>query len=210
TTSNTTIQYKTWISSASNNNTNGIQTTNNAYTPYALGANGNLQLTFNALAIGTYTLNFQAKDEYGNESEVKSFNVTVEDYITFEGNQTAELLLAYDSRSWIIQKGFNRTLKIKAGGNSTITNIAYTLDYDIANQGQAPVHKSYSYNEVTNTTSNTVDLNGFYSTNNVNTNVVMLNNVQILNRTLKVKATTSTGQTKEITIIPTFNGISPL
>ncbi len=77
-TSNTSVKYKTWISASSNNNTNGIQNTNNAYTPFALGANGSFSLNFNAIEVGTYTYNIQFQDEYGNESDVKTFNISVD------------------------------------------------------------------------------------------------------------------------------------
>lgn len=209
-TSNTTIQYKTWISSASNNNTNGIQNTNNTYISYALGSTGNLQLTFNANTVGSYTLNFQAKDEYGNESDVKTFNVVVEDFITFEGNQSAELLLLYGSNVNIYQKGFNRSLKIRAGGTSTITNISYTLDYDLKTQTGAIRHYSFNYDEMANYQSNSIELNGFFNTNNTNLNFPRLDNVDAINRSLKIKATASTGQTKELTIVPSFSGFTPL
>lgn len=206
---NTTIQYKTWISSASNSNLNGIQNTNNTYTNYALGSNGSFLSTVNALATGTYTYNIQVKDEYGNESEVKSFEIKVEENIAFEGTQSAELLLAYDSKSWVIQKGFNRNLKINAGGNSTITSIQYTLEYDIVN-GNNIKHISNSYSEPLSTAEKVVELSGFFSTNNFNTYSTLLTNYEISNRVLKVKATSSIAATKEIIIIPSFNGIGPL
>lgn len=207
--SNTAIKYKTWISSATNNNLSGIQTTNNAYTNYALGSNGSFSVNFNAVAIGNYTLNIQAQDEYGNESTVKTFDIVVEDYVNFLGTQSAELLLAYTSKALIVQKGFNRNFEVKAGGSSTITNIKYQLDYDITAPNQPVQHKSYTYNE-TPSGSGVLNISGFFNTNNISTNTINFLNTNVINRTLKITATSSTGQTKEITVVPAFNGIPPL
>ena len=207
---NTTIQYKTWISSASNSNLNGIQNTNNTYTNYALGSNGSFLSAVNALVAGTYTYNIQVKDEYGNESAVKTFNVVVEDFITFEGNQSAELLLVYAKNTAIYQKGFNRSLNIKAGGTSVITNIDYILSYDLKSDKGLIRNFTFNYNEPANSNSNAIELNGFFNTNNASINFSVLDNADAINRTLKVKATSSTGQTKEITIVPSFDGLTPL
>lgn len=209
-TTNTAIEYKTWISSASNNNINGIQNTNNVYVPYALGSNGSFHYSFNSVAIGDYTYNIQFKDEFGNESQVKSFEVKVEDSITFEGTQTAELFLRYDNKAWVIQTGFDRNLKIHAGGGGIITSITYTVDYDIVNPGNSTKHISNTYVENAVTTDSTLSLNGFFSTNNYNTNTILLTNYQINNRVLKVKAKSSTGFEKEISVNMAFNGVLPL
>lgn len=209
-TDNQTIKYKTWISASSNNNINGIQNTNNIYTAYALGSNGAFNITFDATQIGTYTYNIQVQDEFGNESEVKRFDITVEDAVTFDGTQSAELLLAYDGKAWIIQKGFNRNLKIKAGGDSQITSIEYLLSYDVTNPLSGTGRISNSYTETVSTNGGVVELSGFFNTNNLNTSTVLSTSSQIINRTLKVKAFSSTGQTKEIVIVPSFNGVVPL
>lgn len=207
---NTTIQYKTWISSASNSNLNGIQNTNNTYTNYALGSNGSFLININALSPGNYTYNVQVKDEFGSESAVKTFEIVVEDFITFEGNQSAELLLVYSTNTAMYQKGFNRSLKIKAGGTSVITKIDYILSYDLISGKGLIRNFTFNYNEVPNSNSSSIELDGFFNTNNASINFSIIDNVDAINRTLKIKATNSTGQTKEITIVPSFNGVTPI
>lgn len=132
-TGNLNVQYKTWISSASNNNTNGIQNTNNVYVPYTLGATGNFSYNMNAVATGTYTYNIQFKDEYGNESAVKSFNVEVGVPLTFIGNQSSILLVnktqASSGQYNYITIGFFKTFKVEANP-AKIISIEYTLNYD--------------------------------------------------------------------------------
>lgn len=205
---NTTVYYKTWISS---NSPNGITTTNNAWQLYSLGSNNTVNIpNMTTNAFGIHTLNIQFKDEFGNQSEVKTFDIVVEDYVTFLGTQTAELLLAYQPNAVIVQKGFNRTFEVKAGGNSTITNIHYQLDYDMVIPGQATQHKSYSYSETPSSSNSTVSISGFYNTNNISINSINLTNTTATNRTLKITATSSIGQTKQITVVPSFNGIPPL
>ncbi|MDO4230273.1 MAG: hypothetical protein Q4C98_10690, partial [Capnocytophaga sp.] len=71
---NEKFQYKTWIS---NTNVNGIQNTNNTYTNYMQWTNGNFELQFKSLQAGDFTLNFQIKDEFGNETEIKQFPLKV-------------------------------------------------------------------------------------------------------------------------------------
>lgn len=146
-----TVKYKTWISASSNNNTGGIQNTNNVYTPYALGANGAFNITFNALQIGNYTYNIQAQDQYGNESAVKTFNIVVAPEITFVG----AMAMNVDFR-WVPQfsglrtyfKDFKRSFKAVAGGSATIIKIEYNITFD--HMGQA---RNYNFTEnVTNGT----------------------------------------------------------
>lgn len=77
TTTNNNVEYKTWISSASNGNTAGISNTNNAYTSYTLGNGGTFNSNISAVQLGNYTYHIQFKDQYGNESEIKTFEIVV-------------------------------------------------------------------------------------------------------------------------------------
>ncbi|AZB02426.1 hypothetical protein EG359_22470 (plasmid) [Chryseobacterium joostei] len=130
-TSNSTIKYKTWISSSSNSNPNAIQTTNNAYISYAM-VNNSFSYDFKALEQGTYTLNFQAQDEFGNESEIKSFNITVSPAIQFVGTLSGSIDLKFQVQGALMRMylmGFNRTLKAQSAGATQITNVKYTISW---------------------------------------------------------------------------------
>jgi hypothetical protein len=208
-TSSTTIKYKTWISASSNNNTNGIQNTNNAYTSYALGANGAFNVNFNALQTGNYTYNIQVQDEYGNESDVKSFNVVVAPEISFIGAIAMEVDYRYQI-TWIgsdvktYLKGFKRSFKVVAGGNATITKIEYNITFNHA--GQPAYNYNFSEN-VTNGTNVYEVTDATFSTGNIQMAYVGSNQVgnpPISNLQGKIKATSSTGAVLEQIITPTF------
>lgn len=168
-TANTTVQYKTWISSASNNNTAGIQNTNNAYTNYALGANGSFTYNFNAIQAGTYTYNIQFKDEFGNESDIKTYNVTVENTLTITTPATASVTLQRTATSLNNQwfqfdirhkyNGANLNVAAQASTGNGISKIVFELNFNY--DGQV-INKTYTYNY--NSFPPTVDLG------NTNTN----------------------------------------
>ncbi len=207
-TSNTSIKYKTWISASSNNNTSGIQNSNNAYVPFALGANGAFSINFNAIEIGTYTYNIQVQDEYGNESDVKSFNVVVAPDVTFVGAMAMEVDYRFtlngfaDIRTYL--KGFKRSFKAVAGGTSTIIKVEYNLTFNHA--GQPPYNYNFSENvtngtntyEVTDQTFNTGNIQMAYVSNN------LIGNPPVTNLAGKIKVTTSTGAVLEQNLTPTF------
>lgn len=213
-TTNTTIKYKTWISASSNNNTSGIQNTNNAYTSYALGANGAFNINFNAVQTGTYTYNIQVQDEYGNESDVKSFNVVVAPEITFVGAIAMEIDYRYtlsafaDIRTYL--KGFKRSFKAVAGGNATIIKIEYNITFNHA--GQPPYNYNFSEN-VTNGTNTYEVTDAMFGTGNIQMAYVSSNlvgNPPVTNLQAKIKATSSTGAVLEQTITPTYTFVNGL
>nr|WP_181715788.1 hypothetical protein [Chryseobacterium sp.]QJS06473.1 hypothetical protein [Chryseobacterium sp.] len=205
---NTTIQYKTWISSASNSNLNGIQSTNNTYTNYALGSNGSFLTTINALVAGTYTYNIQVKDEYGNESDVKSFDINVTAPIYFDDNVTTEgniiLKIPSPMGGWkVFQQSFSRKFKLISGGNATITAVKYELNYDLSTTTSS-VHVTRTYNE------NIIPGTTVFEKNNdiwqtVGDQVAFLGgaNLDVSNLTMKISGTASTGEVVEITFTPT-------
>lgn len=207
---NTTIQYKTWISAASNSNMNGIQSTNNTYTNYALGTNGGFLINVTALAAGTYTYNVQAKDEFGNESAVKSFDIIVTQPIYFDPNVTQEGNIKFSIPSptggWkVFQQSFSRKFKLIAGGNATITAVNYELNYDVTTNTSS-VHVTRSYNE------NIAPGATIFEKNNevwqtIGDQVAFLSgpNLGISNLTMKITGTANTGDTVSITIVPTIN-----
>ncbi|MBD3906759.1 MULTISPECIES: hypothetical protein [Chryseobacterium] len=204
-TTNTTIKYKTWISASSNNNTNGIQNTNNAYVPYALGANGAFSINFNAVQAGNYTYNIQAQDEYGNESAVSTFNVVVAPEITFVGAMAMNVDFRYvlqfsGVRTYL--KDFKRSFKAVAGGSATIIKIEYNITFD--HMGQA---RNYNFTEnVTNGTNiyEVTDANFGTGTSEM-AYVTNVPNPPITNLQAKIKATSSTGAVLEQTLTPTYN-----
>lgn len=198
-TSNTSVQYKTWISASSNNNTNGIQNTNNMYTPYALGSNGSFSINFNAVEVGTYTYNIQFKDEYGNESDVKSYNVTVEPQVQFIGGGGGEigvrLVFGGSGGANGYFKTFKRTFKVQSGGNTTITSMKYTVDFDVT----GPNGTLYHYNRVL--TENVANGSNIYEVSNQDLPIAeqLIGNLptqsNFSNISIKIEATNSNNQT---------------
>lgn len=207
---NTTIQYKTWISAASNSNMNGIQSTNNTYTNYALGTNGGFLINVTALAAGTYTYNVQAKDEFGNESAVKSFDIIVTQPIYFDSNVTQQgnitIQISPPVGGWkVFQQNFSRKFKLIAGGSAKITAVQYELNYDVTTSSSS-VHVNRVYNE--NVPPNAVQFernNEIWQTIGDQVAFLAGSNLSISNPTMKITGTSSTGDTVSITIVPTIN-----
>lgn len=151
-TPNNTVQYKTWISNSSNNTTNGIQNTNNVYIPYSLGPNGSFTYNFNAIQPGNYTYNIQFKDEFGNESDVKSYTLKVENSlsITTPGSVTVSLQrtaspigsnFQFDIRHKYLQTILGVAAQASAGNG--ISKVVFELNFNY--EGQT-INKTYTYN----------------------------------------------------------------
>lgn len=204
-TSNTSIKYKTWISSSSNNNTSGIQNSNNAYIPFALGANGAFSINFNALEVGNYTYNVQAQDEYGNESEVKSFSVAVTPEITFVGAMAMSIDYRYVTQFSGVRtyfKDFKRSFKAVAGGSATITQIHYTITF---NHMGTP--RTYNFSENVTNGTNTYEVTdaNFGTGTSEMAYVSNVSNPPVTNLQAKIKAISSTGAVLEQTLTPTYS-----
>ena len=71
---NKNIEYKTWLSAGNNTKFKDLA---NTYKNYELLKDNMFSLTFKAAEAGRYVLKIQAKDEYGNESEIKEFQINV-------------------------------------------------------------------------------------------------------------------------------------
>ncbi|PWN59189.1 TraQ conjugal transfer family protein [Chryseobacterium oncorhynchi] len=207
-TPNTSVKYKTWISASSNNNANGIQNTNNVYTPFALGANGAFSLNFNAIEVGTYTYNIQFQDEFGNESDVKSFNISVDAQLQFVGGAGAEIgvyaIIGVGSAN-IFHKTFKRTFKVVSGGSTTITKMKYTIDLDIVNgSGNVIGHWQRVLNENVSNGTNTYEVQ---DQNLSISDLLVYSNapsgVNFSNIVVKMEATNSNNATVEKTVTGT-------
>lgn len=194
---NNTIQYKTWISASSNNNTSGIQNTNNAYVPYTLGATGNFTYNMNASATGTYTYNIQFKDEFGNESDVKSFNIEVGIPLTFIGQQSASLLVTRSNSGGqygYILTGFNKSFKVEANP-AKIISVEYTADFYF---NATPMNKSVTENI---NLQSTVEYNNIFHVAGQGLGYVWSNPNAVNNASLKVTVNANDGTSIE-KIIP--------
>lgn len=129
-TTNNEVKYKTWISSASNGNTSGIQNTSNVFQPYFLQGGNNFLYNFTATQSGVYTYNIQFQDEYGNLSDIKSFNITVSEAISVSG--TPNLFFSIykaDSNSHYVGQVRVSDLNITANVGNKITKIEVKLKF---------------------------------------------------------------------------------
>lgn len=132
---NKSIHYKTWLSSG---NASNFKDVTNVYTNLNFPQEENtLSLQFNPVAIGDYVLNIQAKDEYGNESEIKTFNIKADSKLEFEKIEAKYKIKVDDFESsfdgspeWSMFKyNISSTLKIKAkAGNG---NLLYKIKVEV-------------------------------------------------------------------------------
>lgn len=200
TTGNSIIKYKTWISAATNNQMNGISTTNNVYVDYSLGGNGSFTIPFKAVQTGTYTLNIQAKDEFGNESDIKSFNIVVGFPLTFTVPVSATFnfqRIAVGNNYSYTLLDFARTFTVKADP-AKISSIQYTLSYVFAGQP-----KTHVFNDLINLQNEVLYQNNTYPALNA---VGFNNNTNAISEAkLKVKITANDGTTIEQEINASIN-----
>ena len=199
-TANKTVEYKTWISSASNNNINGIENTNNMYRIYALGANGDFKVLFNALTVGEYTYNIQMKDEFGNESEIKTFQIIVQPKIWFDNEQSSTLMFTRNKNSGDVWRNLHQvTFGLHTGSPAIITKIKYTLTVN------STLGSVVRYSEETPNTSDVkfentaINIEGFQYWTNTPVDF------KITSATLKIEAINSLGDTLQTTITPVIN-----
>lgn len=132
---NNTIYYRTWVSSATDGNTKGISSTENKWVEYSIGNNNNFKSEVQALSVGNYTLNIQIKDEFGNESDIETFEINVQKAFSFTETPNikakATNLLGNIIISEITIKFIAETLK-----NNKITNFELILDAPYYISGQ--------------------------------------------------------------------------
>lgn len=161
-TGNNTIKYKTWISSATNNNLKGIETTENIWQDYAL-RDGNFKVEFLAKEVGEYTFNFQAQDEFGNESAIKSFNIKVEEDLAFtvEPEMTAQILLANGGLGTVnwIYNGTKAFFEVKGGNLRKISKYKVDITFDFPNTAGRLEKREYSYTKIFDTLQTEIKVN---------------------------------------------------
>lgn len=85
---NKNIEYKTWLTLGNAPHFNGLT---NTYRPISLTNDNTLSLSFYATDASNYKLYIQAKDEFGNESDIREFPITV-NYKTFAIKQINDVL----------------------------------------------------------------------------------------------------------------------
>ena len=144
---NKNIEYKTWLTLGNAPHFNGLT---NTYKPISLSSDNILSLNFYATDASNYKLYIQAKDEFGNESDIREFPITV-NYKTFaikqvndvltdkyqgqnisfvssveaDNNQNGEYkvrFLAFDSQDINLQKSY-----INLNGNPVRLNVEYSF-----------------------------------------------------------------------------------
>lgn len=206
---NNNIKYKTWISSATNNQMSGVTTTNNVYTDYALGGNGSFTIPFNAVQTGSYEINMQVKDEFGNESAVKTFTVVVGFPLAFLGQTSAIVSVSRTMTGNYYSNtitSFSRTFAAQVDP-AKISNIEYKLSLYYTGIGSvngqpAAGQKEFTYTELINLLNNVNYNNEVYVGSN---QVLGLATQQsaISNVKLKIKVTANDGSIIEQEIVPT-------
>lgn len=129
------IEYKTWLSSG---NAAHLKDITNTYRSYKLSDENNIfSLEFNAVNVGNFTLKIQAKDEFGNESEVKEFNIKADSKLEIEESTVVYNVTVVDKLMYTGDSNVNfdfyvtSDLKIKAkAGNG---NLLFKAEVEIEN-----------------------------------------------------------------------------
>lgn len=82
------VEFKTWLSLGDSNDINQVT---NSYRKYNFQEEGEniFSSDYNISKVGNYTLNIQFKDEFGNESEVKTFHINVLSRLEIKNNGDA-------------------------------------------------------------------------------------------------------------------------
>lgn len=122
---NKAVKYKTWITSATNNETTGVTTTNGMFVDYALSDNGGFTIPLKAIKAGKYTINVQMQDEFNNLSEIKQFELSVTEPISL-GTITGSVIVQISNKN-VLLKYYTSSLKATTNGNSNISKIAYKI-----------------------------------------------------------------------------------
>lgn len=144
--------YKTWVS-GQNVIADGITTTNGTYQQYALGDNNQLKLDLQALKTGDYTLNIQLKDEFGNESDVKQFQIKVDNPIKINSGSVVLLVDKHKGTyqnfdtSWISYKGAKISVNANTGAGNKISKIVVETYFQFRDWAETKHSYTIDYND---------------------------------------------------------------
>lgn len=132
------IFYKTWLSNYQSGYSSGITLVND-YVEVALNSNNSFQTSFNVgrnVPQGRYTLAIQFKDEYGNESEVKTFDFRVTDgelnwSVTPSATANFEIWNVAGGKNFCLAS-FNQSFNVSVNRpNEYIVSIKYKIKYTV-------------------------------------------------------------------------------
>lgn len=202
--SSNSIQYKTWISQGTNGQINGIENTNNIYKPFTLSSNHLFNLAVKTKEVGDYVYNVQFKDEFGNESEVITFNISILKPISIENISVKEIIIEKRRNSinpentglYFTYKGTNFKFKVASTPNKVkkidfiVTFTAFAKDYSYNHSYTLPTEQNEFYYEGTNDVN--IEMIGFRTPSVIN----------ITNAKVVLKAYDNNGGVAEITLTP--------
>ena len=153
---NKNIEYKTWLTLGNTSHFNGLT---NTYRPISLSSDNILSLSFYATDASNYKLHIQAKDEFGNESDIREFPITV-NYKTFAIKQVNDVLTdKYQGQN------ISFVSSVEADNNQ---NGEYKVRFLAFDSQDINLQKSYI-----NLNGNPVRLNVEYSFKEINNNIVV-------------------------------------
>lgn len=148
---NQNIQYKTWLTNATNNNLSGVENTNSIYNDYTLPSNGAILINMLAKSAGSYTLNFQAKDEFGNKSDIQRFDLTVQAPITINNaSANASVVAQYQTSTmkWLLfGMQIKPNVQITSQDSRRIAKITYKSNITFMLDGKvlSPFSSNFTY-----------------------------------------------------------------
>jgi len=204
------IWYKTWISEDNNQALlNEIPTTNGSYVAATLDGTSfkfpNITtLTNLADPYGTCKLNVQVKDEFGNESEIKSFPIQIGAPLGFDASPIPAIKLVFNrSTTGTIgtiamnyYKGFYRTFVARCS-LSPFNNVTYEVKFTMNGK-----EYTYTHNDTSVLNKNYIE----YWSDRLNTNISLTNtsNNAITNAKVTVTLIDKVNGTVSKTITPTI------
>ena len=156
---NKNIEYKTWLSAGNNTKFKDLA---NTYKNYELLKDNMFSLTFKAAEVGRYVLKIQAKDEFGNESEIKEFQINV------IGNEFAvEQKLRSDINNLTQGQEVQIDLEVKEGHN---TNEQFQIQFLSFDPSDIYLQKA----KIKLNGQNNIQLNKWYTLNKNSLNNIVL------------------------------------
>lgn len=187
------VEYKTWISQGS---TTGISNTNNVYVPYTL-SNGNFSVNnINAINAGTYTFNIQFRDQYGNESSIKTFTINVEAPIQFTFDPVGKIALTMTQLT-DYYRGQEIKFDAQSGGGHIITSIEFTSSFVVGGQTK-------TWTDVRQVNTNMLSIDEEFVTAQYYTAFGNYGVQNISNPQITIKLTTNLGATVQKTVPATL------